>query len=284
MAKNLGLEDITEEEIKVLDNLRKRNIQPSEANKLFSNKYDRTQRNKYDLTDGKEFKFALIGDTHFGNKSTNKEALDAFYKYAVKHGYTQFFHCGDLVDGLHVHVGQEFEQYALGFDEQVKDVVNDYPTYKNVKTYYILGNHDLYFKKNAGANIGDVISKERSDLVYLGIDEADIKIGNGTILRISHPGGGCSYALSYRLQKQIEAIQGGTKPNILGVGHYHKSMQMMYRNVAAYLVGCFEEQTPFMRSKGLSAAVGGWLVTGKSGKHGGLKEISGTYIPFMKVN
>lgn len=275
---------VSAEWLDVFKSLEQKKISPKEARELLSKakEIDRTQRNSYDLSSGTNFKFALLGDTHFGNKSVNKLALSEFYRYASKKGIKEFFHCGDLVDGLHVHIGSEFEQYALGFDAQVDDVVQDYPHIKGVKTYFILGNHDLYFKKNAGANIGEVISSKRKDLIYLGIDEADVIVGNKTVLRLSHPGGGCSYALSYRCQKQIESITGGIKPNILGCGHYHKSLQMMYRNVAAYLVGTFEEQTPFMRSKGLSATVGAWIIEGKSGKNGGLKEITGTFVPFMK--
>ena len=53
-------------------------------------------------------------------------------------------------------------------------------------------------------------------------------------------------------------------------------------NIATYLVGCFEEQTPFMRKKNLAAHVGGWIIEGKSGKGGGLKEIVTTFVPYMK--
>ena len=161
-------------------------------------------------------------------------------------------------------------------------MINDYPHKRDAKTYYILGNHDLWFKKNAGAKLDEVVDSQRPDMKCLGEEEADIVFGGGSKLRLMHPGGGCSYALSYKPQKLVEAIQGGDKPNILAIGHYHKSAQFFYRNVFTLLSGTFEQQTPFMRSKSLAAHVGGWIIEGKSGKEGGIKYITATYVPFMK--
>ena len=38
-----------------------------------------------------------------------------------------------------------------------------------------------------------------------------------------HPLDGSSYAVSYSGQKYMDSITGGDKPNILFVGHHHKS-------------------------------------------------------------
>lgn len=278
--------NITPEELKILEAIRHQNLSVEEMRVLAKGlKYkNKGQFKNYDHNKGNyNFKFGLIGDTHFGNKSCNKQALHNFYNICAKKGITEVYHCGDLVDGLHVHRGQEYELYALGLEQQLKDVVNDYPYHKNITTYFILGNHDLWFKQNCGADIGSAIAHERDDMVYLGEGEADIKLTKGgTKLRIMHPGGGSSYALSYKPQKIIESFSGGTKPNIVGIGHYHKSLQMFYRNVIGFLCGCYEEQTPFMRSKNLSAHVGGWGISGKSGKKGGIKELTATYYPSMK--
>jgi hypothetical protein len=76
-----------------------------------------------------------------------------------------------------------------------------------------------------------------------------------------HPSGGSSYAISYRSQKIVEQIEGGTKPNMLLIGNYHKAEWMpSYRNVSVCQVGAFQAQTPFMLTKGLAAHVGGWIM------------------------
>lgn len=291
MKKNKHIEDIIDEKIspeeqKLLQTLRNQNLTQKEYEEIVKGfKHpNKAQIKKYNLDTGTNFKFAILGDTHYGNKSTDKYALQTFYDFAYKQNVRQFFHCGDLIDGSpNMHKGMIYEQYAVGFSEQAKDVVNDYPHKKDAITYYITGNHDQSYKKDNGARLEELVSKERQDMVFLGEDEADVEFGNGSKLRLLHPGGGSSYATSYRLQKIIESYSGNTKPNILAAGHFHKSMQMFYRNVFGILVGTFEHQTPFMRGKGLSAHMGGWIVEGKSGNEGGIKYLTCTFVPFMKA-
>jgi len=275
---------LNKEEKKILEAIRHQNLSIEEMRVLAKGlKYpNKSQIKKFNHNKGNyNFKFGLLGDTHMGNKSTLKEELHNFYNTLYKKGVRDFYHAGDLVDGLHVHRGQEYELYALGMTQQAQDVINDYPHKKDVNTYWIQGNHDLWYKSNAGGDISSLVDSNRPDIHCLGESEADIKLTkSGTTLRLMHPGGGSSYALSYKPQKIIESISGGNKPNILGIGHYHKALQMIYRNVNTFLTGCFEAQTPFMRSKNLAAHVGGWLIEGKSGKQGGIKEITATFVPY----
>ncbi len=80
------------------------------------------------------------------------------------------------------------------------------------------------------------------------------------MLLLMHPGGGSAYAISYAPQKIVEGFDGGDKPAVLLVGHYHKASYQLTRNVHVVQVGCFEDQTVFMRQKKLSAHIGGMLV------------------------
>jgi hypothetical protein len=74
-----------------------------------------------------------------------------------------------------------------------------------------------------------------------------------------HPGGGSAYALSYAPQKIVEGFDGGAKPAVLLIGHYHKASYQMTRNVHVVQTGCFQDQSLFMRQKKLAAHVGGWI-------------------------
>ena len=58
---------------------------------------------------------------------------------------------------------------------------------------------------------------------YLGRDCAIIMLTPNCSLELRHPWDGTAYALSYKIQKMVESMGGGEKPNILAVGHYHKS-------------------------------------------------------------
>lgn len=90
-------------------------------------------------------------------------------------------------------------------------------------------------------------------------------------LRIIHPGGGTSYADSYRPQKIVESYAGGDKPTILVIGHYHKTGYYDIRDVAVLQAGCLERQTPFMRKLSLRAALGFWIVEARFTPDGSLR-------------
>mgnify|MGYP000504064655 CR=1 FL=1 len=160
--------------------------------------------------------------------------------------------------------GHEYEIRIHGADNQVNYCCEVYPQVSGITTYFITGNHDLSFWKQAGIDIGTRISEKRQDLVYLGPEEADIiiKNGNGQIkLRLVHPGRGSAYALSYHPQKYIEALTGGEKPNAIFMGHYHKSELLPnYRNVVLIQGGCMQSQTPYMRRQNIAAMIGFWIV------------------------
>ena len=78
---------------------------------------------------------------------------------------------------------------------------------------------------------------------YLGMSVATINLTPNCILELRHPIDGTAYANSYKPQKMIDAMQGGEKPNILAIGHYHKMEYMLYRNIHAFQTGCFQAQS-----------------------------------------
>jgi len=92
-----------------------------------------------------------------------------------------------------------------------------------------------------------------------------------------------SYALSYKIQKYIEAMSGGEKPKLLAVGHYHKQESFFYRNVHAFQTACLCGQTSWMRGKGISAALGGWLIELHVDDEGTITRIKPEFMPFYKA-
>jgi DNA polymerase II small subunit/DNA polymerase delta subunit B len=216
-----------------------------------------------------KFRFGLTGDKHFGSLYHDSKSLAGFYDYAKSQGVKVIYDVGDLTDGHRVYRGQEFELRDLGLDAQVARVKADHPN-NGIITKFITGNHDASFKSEAGVVAGRVIQSARPDMEFLGEEQARIEYntpnGKFTIMLL-HPGGGSSYALSYRPQKIVESLEGGTKPDLLAIGHYHKAdMIPSYRNVCAIQTGTFQRQTPFMARGGLSAHVGGWIIEVTKGK------------------
>lgn len=225
-------------------------------------------------------RFAVMGDTQLGSKHTQLTHLHNFYDRLVAEGIDTVYHTGDIVEGLKMRVGHEYDLYVISADEMRDDVVNNYPSRPGITTYFITGNHDASIYKQVGYDIGAAIADKRPDMKYLGRDCAIVHLTPNCTLELRHPWDGCAYALSYKLQKMIEAMESDSKPNILAVGHYHKAEYIFYRNVHALQTGCFQGQTPFMRGKGISAHPGGWIVTIKVKEDGTILSFAPEFIPY----
>lgn len=229
-----------------------------------------------------EICFGLIGDTQIGSKYTQMTHLREFYNLLAEHGIDTVYHTGDITDGLKMRVGHDYELYEISADEMCADVVKNYPMHDGITTYFITGNHDASLYKQVGYDIGQAIANQRPDMKYLGRDCAVIQLTPNCTLELRHPWDGTAYALSYKPQKMIEAMESDSKPNILAIGHYHKAEYLFYRNVHCIQTGCFQSQTPFTRGKGISVHLGGWIVTIRVGTDGTIQSISPTFIPFYK--
>ena len=225
-------------------------------------------------------RFAIMGDTQMGSKYAQLTHLHNFYNLCAELGIDTVYHTGDLTEGLKMRPGHEYEVYTVSADEMVEDVVKNYPRHEGITTHFITGNHDASIYKHVGYDIGQAIANQRPDMKYLGRDCAVINLTPKCTLELRHPWDGTAYALSYKIQKMIEAMESDSKPNILAVGHYHKAEYLFYRNVHALQTGCFQGQTPFTRGKGISVHLGGWIVEIKVDKNGYIQGIMPAFIPY----
>jgi predicted phosphodiesterase len=228
--------------------------------------------------------FGVTGDRHFGSLYHTNAPLAAFYRYCEARGVQTVFDAGDMTDGHKIYRGQEFEQLDLGFDRQLERVKVSSP--RSIHTKFITGNHDASFKHLAGADVGKQIEAVVPEYEFLADTYATHKwmTPNGDFtLGLLHPDGGTAYALSYRPQKIVEALAGGTKPDLLAIGHFHKAEFIpSYRNVAAMQTGTFQRQTPFMARKGSQAHVGGWIVEVTIGANKDYKIFKPEFVAFYK--
>lgn len=230
-----------------------------------------------------ELKFGVVSCTHFGSLYSNITGIRNFYSEAKRQGCKFVLHVGDVLDGYKMHKGMEFEQSEIGWDAQAKKFEDVAPSL--LPTKFITGNHDESLKKLAGLRPGEELARRRTDWEYLGSCSGRVVLdaghGKSCTVDLMHPGGGSSYALSYRSQKLVESLEGGTKPDILLIGHYHKAEWLpTYRNVCVIQAGCFQWQTPFMRDLALAAHVGGWIVSVKMGR--GSNVFGGQFVAFYR--
>ena len=212
---------------------------------------------------GKEYCFGLVSDTHLCNKNERLDVLESAYDEFARRKITDVFHAGNIIDGECRYNMYEINRH--GVHDQAQYVVDYYPQRSGVTTHFITGEcHEGWWQKQIGIRVGDYIQKVcvdagRKDVIWIGHVERDIvlkqKIGD-TRIRIMHPGGGSAYALSYPGQKMVESFQGGEKPHMLILGHYHKFDVNYAREVVTVMPGCVSDQTIFMRSRKLAAHVG----------------------------
>lgn len=214
----------------------------------------------------KPFTFGVASCTHYGSIYEECAITRALWDWFEQEGVKRVYHCGDVTEGDQMRKDHVHEVHKHGVDAQAAWAAEQLPYKKGMKTYLISGNHDASHMKNGGGDVCAHIARQREDVTYLGPDYARIVIdrpGERNIkLDLMHPDGGCSYAISYKCQKIIEALEAGTKPDVLLIGHFHKAFTLpAYRGVAAILAGCTQKQTRFMQRNGLAAHVGGHIIS-----------------------
>lgn len=221
----------------------------------------------------------LVGDTHLACKECRLDALHAQYDLFEREGIKTVLHAGNIVDGYIPRINGA-SVLCSGVDDQAQYVIDHYPARKSITTHFITGDdHEGWWQKegfNFGAYLA-MLAKEqgRTDLNYIGHIEADVEIkcrgtSRSTIIKVQHPGGGSAYSRSYTGQKQVEAFQGGEKPDVLVQGHYHVSNYMNDRNVHVISLPGFQDQTVFARKKRLRMEIGGALLSFKVSETGAL--------------
>lgn len=230
-----------------------------------------------------EIIFGLLSCTHYGSVYSNIKGAEAFYDEAKRQGASVVLHCGDVCDGAKMYKGQEYEQVDIGWEAQAARFESVAPD--ALPTRFITGNHDESLKKLAGMSPGPDLARRRPDWSFVGAADGRVEFdaggGKHCVVDLVHPGGGSSYALSYRPQKIVEQLESGTKPDILAIGHYHKAEWMpAYRNVCVVQAGAFQWQTPFMRDHALAAHVGGWIIRVKMGR--GCNVFGGQFVAFHR--
>lgn len=222
------------------------------------------------LKRGGKFKVGLISDNQLSNMTSRLDVLHAAYDRYEAEGITDVYHAGNVIDGYcRFNVFEIVAESGPSLEAQCRYAAAKYPKKKSITTHFITGEcHEGWYAKTAGFNVGLYMENAfkrfgREDLSYIGHLEADVAIkigkGPGAIMRLVHPLGGTAYAVSYKTQKWAEALQGGEKPQMVLMGHYHKAGYFIDREVHCVLAGTTSDQSSFMRSHLIPAHVGFWV-------------------------
>jgi predicted phosphodiesterase len=206
--------------------------------------------------EGDHIRVGAMTDTHLGSIKMPPERIYQAFDEFKKAKIDFMVHCGDVTEGMSNRPGHIYELTHLGYDQQKSLAIEVFGWWKDTDIYAIDGNHDRWFLKSNGAKIVKDIADSLPNFKFLGHDEGDISLKGKATLKLWHGEDGNSYALSYRLQKILESLTGGEKPNALLAGHTHKFVDIFERHVMCTSIGSMQSQTPWMRGKRIAAHTG----------------------------
>lgn len=226
-------------------------------------------------------RFGYFSDSHIGAKEFDWLLWEKMATFFRKEKIKVVYSPGDIVEGMSGREGQIYDLEAIGFQAQIELAAKAMAMLKGCEVYSILGNHDLWFKSkgNAGANVGEELEQRCDHFHCLGEWEADVTIGKGVTMKLFHAGDGSAYAVSYKLQKLIESLEGGNKPSLILSGHYHKQIQMFTRNVFGFECGTLCGQTRWMRGKKIPAHKGFGVIEIWVANKGGIERLRHEFFP-----
>ena len=206
--------------------------------------------------EGERIRIGAITDTHIGSNKMPPDRIYQAFEEFRKEKVDFITHSGDVTEGMSNRPGHVYELSEIGYANQKSAAVNIFKQWTDSDIYAIDGNHDQWYIKSNGAKIVEDIAGEVPNFHFIGHMEGDISLKGKAILKLWHGEDGNSYALSYRLQKILESLMGGEKPNAMLCGHTHKYVNIFERHVFCMSIGCMQSQTPWMRAKRLAAHPG----------------------------
>lgn len=220
--------------------------------------------------DGNHIKFGYYSDPHVGERNFKEPLWHLMLKVFKREGIRVIYCPGDNVEGMSGRPGHIYNLTHIGASAQLNYASQLFQAGSEFQFFIIDGNHDQWLKEknNNGLIVGDELSKRNKNVSFLGEWEADVRLAPSVVMKLFHGNDGTAYADSYKIQKLIESLEGGKKPNIILSGHYHKQVAIFRRNVFGFECGTLCGQTGFMRGKKLQAHVGFGIIELWAGKLG----------------
>ena len=226
-------------------------------------------------------RIGVFSDAHIGQEKFHEGLFERMGKTFKKKKVDAVYQVGDILEGMSGRPGHVYELAQVGFEAQMDKAVQLFTEHLNgLDIYGIDGNHDGWYrnKGDAGVIVGRELENRVKNYTHLGEMEADVWLAKNVKMSLMHPNDGTAYAISYKLQKLMEAYTGGEKPNILLEGHYHKALYFFNRNIHGLEAGTVCGQTKWMRGRKIPAHMGFWVVDIKHNKNG-VQEFSPTFHP-----
>lgn len=229
-----------------------------------------------------EFQFVAISDTRLGSKSQQLAILNDIYRKASEMGIHNVILCGNISAGLRPMTDTK-SNFIDDSQAQVDYIVDNYPRFDGITTYFISGKlDDKHISKN-NINIGKRIAAAREDMIYLGEDICDVSIDR-VKMQVIGSRLAKTYTASYRTQQTIDAYRSEDKPDILLYGGLLQMEKYEYRGVSCIAVPSVCATDDEMKSKRYSNTIGAWYVTVTTDEKGLLSHITALDSPYYVSN
>lgn len=225
---------------------------------------------------GEEIVVGVVSDPHFGSKHHERASLQRHVDWLYKSGVRHIFGPGDWVSGDYSFL--KFEITCTGIEDQsnlVTEFIKNCPT--DLNWHAIAGNHDESFR--VGIDAAKMIEQQLrsqgyNNFTYYGARAALIKL-YGTRFGMHHPGGGLSYAISYKIQKYVDEQPPHRRAQFLFTGHTHQQLYIRRGGCHSFLCGTFENgDSSFGRMLGGDVSVGSWLIRYRLDKQGNVASVA----------
>lgn len=130
-------------------------------------------RTIYTSRNDDSLKCIAISDLHIGSTLSDIRLMDNVYNYAIKNNIHIILCTGDLIDG----VFGKYEKNIINPNDQASYLINNYPYDKNILTFTILGDHDLY-RKFEVLDLGTLLNNYRHDIIPINYIKGLVEINN----------------------------------------------------------------------------------------------------------
>ena len=237
---------------------------------------------KFETDDNNEFKFVAISDVRLGSKSQQLDILNDIYRKAQEMGIPNVILCGNISAGLKPMIDTD-SNFVFDTQEQINYIVNNYPKYEGITTYFISGKLDNKHITKKNINLGKRVADLRDDIVYLGEDICDVTIDK-VKMQVMSAQLSKTYTASYRTQQTLDAYRSEDKPDILLYGGLLQMEKYNYRNVNCISVPSVCATDKEMKTKRYANTIGAWYITVKTNEKGLLNKINALNSPYYNTD
>ena len=217
--------------------------------------------------------FCFLSDIHYASIYDRPDIVRRIYEECHERGISTIFCCGDVTDGYYPSRKDSLKKVRCSYaDDQIDYVINTHPYDKDIAFYMIGGNHDYSHVRNENIDVLKKISEQRKDMVYLGQDEANIQI-NRLKIKLFHGDWNRRSLLSSNAENFIKTIPFKERPDILQLGHIHRSFFMKSGDINVFQTGSLLDETPYIHDNKIDSERTCWFAQIKYDSDGNIIQI-----------